>query len=196
MKTSKITHRSEVCRGQWPPNQTSCNMAANQLAPWNSWSARIGTHASTHHFAYHATRQQRVFSELGICSSVFWANRSLFAKKWANERFAQKNERFAHGRSFLVSDLSESLIFGEWPERFAHIANFWWAIWANRSVAHLIWAKWVNEWMSTMSKWANSQPCVFLHFTMTSPFHVPHRHFPNVSTMFSPHHNFSGVKFV
>ena len=25
---------------------------------------------------------------LGICSSVFWANRSFFAKKWAHERFA------------------------------------------------------------------------------------------------------------
>ena len=83
------------------------------------------------------------FPGLGIRSSVFWA------KKWANERFAQKNERFAHlllfgeqpewlahGRSFLVSNLSESLMvphFGERPERFAHIAHFWWATWAIRS---------------------------------------------------------------
>ena len=60
---------------------------------------------------------------LGIRSSVFRANRSFFAKKLANERFALKNERFphslifgerlerfAHGCSFLVSDLSESLM--------------------------------------------------------------------------------------
>ena len=56
-------------------------------------------------------------------------NRSFFAKKWANERFAQKKERFAHllifgerpeqfahGRSFMLSDLSDSLtslIFGD-----------------------------------------------------------------------------------
>ena len=59
---------------------------------------------------------------LGICSSVFWANRLFFAKKWADERFAYKNEQlahllifcerpegFAHGRSFLVSNLSNSL---------------------------------------------------------------------------------------
>ena len=73
---------------------------------------------------------------LGICSSVFWATHSFFAKKWANEWFAQKNEQFAH-----------SLIFGEWPERFAHgrsflvsnlseslmVAHFWWATWAIRS---------------------------------------------------------------
>ena len=43
---------------------------------------------------------------LGIRSSIFWGNRLFFAKKWANELFAQKNERFAH---------------------FAH---FWWATWA------------------------------------------------------------------
>ena len=59
------------------------------------------------------------FAGLGICSSVFWANCSFFAKKWANELFAQKNERFAHW-----------LIFGEWPELFAYIAHFWWATWA------------------------------------------------------------------
>ena len=62
----------------------------------------------------------------------FWANRSFFAQKWTNERYAQKNERFTH-----------SLIFGERPEQFAHdcsfplsdvseslmVAHFWWATW-------------------------------------------------------------------
>ena len=40
--------------------------------------------------------------------------------------FGERPERFAHGRSFLVSDLSNSLtslIFGERPERFTHIAH-------------------------------------------------------------------------
>ena len=37
----------------------------------------------------------------------------FFAKKITNERFAQKNERFAH-----------LLIFGEQPERFAHCCSF------------------------------------------------------------------------
>ena len=61
-------------------------------------------------------------SGLGITLLCFWANRSFFAKKWANEWFPQKNkwfahsltfgeqpERIAHGRSFLVRDLSDSL---------------------------------------------------------------------------------------
>ena len=81
----------------------------------------------------------RSFAGLGICSSVSWAHRSFFAKKWVNKQFGQKNEhlahslifgerpeQIAHGHSFLVSDLSDSLtslIFGEWPERFAHIAH-------------------------------------------------------------------------
>ncbi len=80
---------------------------------------------------------------LGIRSSDIRANRSFFAQKWVNERFAQKNERFTH-LPFLVSEMSDSLtiahflwapwancswslIFGEQPERFAHIAHFWWA---------------------------------------------------------------------
>ena len=58
---------------------------------------------------------------------------------------SERPERFAHGRSFVLSDLSESL-----------------------TVAHLIWAKWANERMSkwAMSKWANSQPC---HFVIPCP---------------------------
>ena len=46
---------------------------------------------------------------------VTWAIRSL------SLIFGERPERIAHGRSFLVSDLSDSLtslIFGEWPERF------------------------------------------------------------------------------
>ena len=64
------------------------------------------------------------------------ANRSFFAQKWVNERFAQKNERFTH-----------LLIFGERNERFTHdrsfplsalskllmVTHFWWATWGLRS---------------------------------------------------------------
>ena len=86
---------------------------------------------------------------LGIRSFEFRVNCSFFVQKWANEQFPQKNERFTHLLiySFLVSDLSDSLIFGERPERFAHdcsfplsdlskslmVAHFWWVIWAIRS---------------------------------------------------------------
>ena len=73
---------------------------------------------------------------LGIRSSVFWANHSFFAQKWANERFTQKNKQFAH-----------SLIFGEQPEQLAHgcsfwvsnlskslmVTHFWWVTWGIRS---------------------------------------------------------------
>ena len=40
--------------------------------------------------------------------------------------FGERPERITHGRSFLVSDLSDSLtslIFGERFEQFAHIAH-------------------------------------------------------------------------
>ena len=76
-------------------------------------------------------------SEWAICS-----------KKWATHSFAhfwlatwgicsrllissERCERIANGCSFLVSDLSDpltSLIFGEQPERFAHISQRKWEI--------------------------------------------------------------------
>ena len=70
---------------------------------------------------------QRLLSGLGICSSVFWANCSFFAKKWANERLAKTTRDLLipsiFGWSFLVSDLSELLM----------VAHCWWATWAIRS---------------------------------------------------------------
>ena len=72
-----------------------------------------------------------LFKKEGMSESLIF-----FAQKWANKRFAQKNERFthslifderpewfAHDRSFPLSDLSESLM----------VAHFWWATWVIRS---------------------------------------------------------------
>ena len=113
-----------------------------------------------------------IYSVLGICSFVFWANHWLFAKKWANEWFAQKSEqfahlpifgerpeRFAHNRSFLVSDLSKSLM----------VAQFWWATWVicsqsliclerSEQIAHSRSFDLSDLSKGAMSKWANSQP--------------------------------------
>ena len=50
--------------------------------------------------------------------------------------YGERPERIAHGRSFLVNELSDSLtslIFGERPERFAHIAN---QKWGNERITH------------------------------------------------------------
>ena len=59
------------------------------------------------------------FSGLLICSSVSRANRSFFAQKWALI-FGERTERFAHDRSFPLSNVSELLM----------VAHFWWATWA------------------------------------------------------------------
>ena len=134
---------------------------------------------------------------LGIRSFDFRANRSFFVKKWGNKRFAQKNERFthlliygeqperfAHNRSFLVSDLRELLtiphfwwatsanrswwlIFGERPKRFAHMAQREWAtmrdslrsLTKNEQITFLskslIWSLFA---IHSENRWANSQP--------------------------------------
>ena len=61
---------------------------------------------------------------------------------WANRICHEWPEQFAHSRSFVLRDLSESL-----------------------TVAYLIWgrdlSKWANEWWENepLSEWANSQPC-------------------------------------
>ena len=87
-------------------------------------------------------------SGLGIRSSVFRANCSFFAQKWANEQYAQKNEqfnhllifgerpeRFSHNRSFPLSDLSKSLM----------VTHFWWATWAIRSHRSPKKREWANR---------------------------------------------------
>ena len=70
------------------------------------WKSRVGN----------LQKNEHIMSECAICSK--------------NERFAHlvifgvRPELFAHGHSFLVSDLSNLLTllsFGERPERFAHI---------------------------------------------------------------------------
>ena len=105
---------------------------------------------------------------LGICSSVFWANRSFFAKKWADEGFALKNEqlahllifcerpeRFAHGRSFLVSNLSNSLtslVKKEGMSKslgvFFNVQNTYKKIWMNESL--VLTFLWVKERLSDL----------------------------------------------
>ena len=67
-----------------------------------------------------------------------WAIRSK--NKWITHLliFGERPERIAHGRLFLVSDLSDlltSLIFGERSERFAHIAH---KKWGNEQIAHFL----------------------------------------------------------
>ena len=52
-----------------------------------------------------------------IATSGYTTTCMLFLLHWFSERIARfllKNERFTH-----------SLIFGERPEQFAHIVNFW-----------------------------------------------------------------------
>ena len=68
-----------------------------------------------------------------------WANRSRLLI------CHEHPERFAHGRSFDMSDLNDLLT----------VAHLSWGIWANR-LQLLIWFKRNDKWV--ISKWANSQP--------------------------------------
>ena len=80
---------------------------------------------------------------LGTRSLVFWANRSFFAKEWANERFAQKNELWLI-HSFLVSDLSDhhSLKKREWANRSFFKNKKTYKIYDFSQI--LSWATWLN----------------------------------------------------
>ena len=95
-----------------------------------------------------------------FASFDFRVNRSFFVQ---NERMSDSLKKISDSliRSFLVSDLSDSLtiahflwviwvnrswllIFGERPERFSHIAYLIWAKWAihsHRSLNKRKWAK-------------------------------------------------------
>ena len=49
-----------------------------------------------------------------------WVNCSFFAKQWAN------NERISDLlKKQAIRSFAHLLIFGDWPERFAHITHFW-----------------------------------------------------------------------
>ena len=81
--------------------------------------------------------QCRFFTWLVIRSSVFWANRSFFAKnEWIMIRWAicSKKERFTH-----------LLILGKQPERVTHIAHFWWATWVISLHCSLKKREWANR---------------------------------------------------
>ena len=74
-------------------------------------------------------------------------NKMLFKFVWENRSFfvsEEQPERIAHGYSFVMSDLGDSLTAGPLS----------WAIWANRSHRSLKWAilsKWAKE------QWGNEQ---------------------------------------
>ena len=76
----------------------------------------------------------------GVCQGWEFAHR--FSERIA--RFFKKNERLSDSLKKRVI-CSWSLIFGEWLERFAHIAHFWWATSANRSHRSPKMREWVNS---------------------------------------------------
>ena len=133
------------------------------------------------HYRFKTAILRKSLFALGVPLKLKTKNLLEYFERFAHLLFcAEWPERIPHIRSFLVSNMSESLIFGEWPEQIAH---FLWATWANRSwslifhvrperfahsrsfvlsdlseslmVAHLFWAI-----------WANSQPC---HTPFTYP---------------------------
>ena len=79
-----------------------------------------------------------------ILVKFFWANPSFAHLSWVTWGIA-------HGRSFVMSDLSNSLT----------VALLTWATWAICSVTHLSWAIWANHSQSLIwfEQWENSQPC-------------------------------------
>ena len=69
-------------------------------------------------------------------------------------------------RSFIMSNLSKSLFWYEQPEQFAHSHSFVLSDMSKSlTVAHLIWAIWVNEQMSRAGNsliWFPSESLVFV----------------------------------
>ena len=85
----------------------------------------------------------RIVSRVGNTLSGFLSKSLFFAKKWATERFAKKNERFAH-----------LLIFGEWHEQFPHGCSF--LVWTWAILSQLLFCHERHDWFSFKNrKWAN-----------------------------------------
>ena len=88
------------------------------------WATRaICSHSSLKKREW-ANRSLKKRSKKYNFSQIFWANCSFFVSERANERFAQKKERFAHLSWTTWANHSRSLISHEQPEQFAHGASF------------------------------------------------------------------------
>ena len=103
-----------------------CNKTCMFLKPPSLWELRMWAQVKCSHWKPFSAS----LAGLGICSSVFRANCSWFAK---NERMRDSLKKISNEliRSLLVSDLSDSLM----------VAHFWWAAWVNRSNS-LIFCEW------------------------------------------------------
>ena len=79
---------------------------------------------------------------------IFLSKSLIFFSKRANEQFTQINERFGH-LSWATWANSRLLFWHKRPERFAHICSFVLSdVSKSLIVAHLIWAMWAHERMS------------------------------------------------
>ena len=98
-------------------------------------------------------------------ANIFWANPSfahLSRATWANHLRSlicyEQPELFAHGHSFVLSNLSESLTVAHLS--FSDLSE-------SLTVVHLIWAKWANE------GWTNEQIASPDFFTVTPALPPP-----------------------
>ena len=91
-----------------------------------------------------------------ILVKKFGENRLFFCKQKSELAICSVKTSNLLIRSFIMSNLTESLFWHERPERLTYNHSF---VLSNLSkwltVTHLIWAIWANE---RMSEWANSQP--------------------------------------
>ena len=117
---------------------------------------------------------------------IFLSECSFFVSKRANARFTQRNKTFAHLSWVTWANCSHLLICHERPERFAHSRSFVLSDPANSSHWYISleqfeqmsnmskWAIWANEQFEQMSKWAkskwaNSQPCDYCTLSAQVP---------------------------
>ena len=75
------------------------------------------------------------------CRALCGAGNSLIGFLSESLIFLRKNLQMRD----LLQKTSDSLIFGERPERFAHCAHFWWATWAIHSHRSLKKREWANR---------------------------------------------------
>ena len=91
-----------------------------------------------------------------ILVKKFGANRLFFCKQKSELAICSVKTNNLLIRSFIMSNLTESLFWHERPERLTYNHSF---VLSNLSkwltVTHLIWAIWANE---RINEWANSQP--------------------------------------
>ena len=120
LRGSTVTHQKVL---EWGGGSSEVHILQWSLLYHACWSVMRQRDYKTIKIARTSHMYCSVFAGIRSFAHFWWETWAICSQTLIS---SEQPERIAHGRSFLVSELGDlltSLIFGERPEQFAHIAH-------------------------------------------------------------------------